>query len=240
MRNASCGLSSDRQEFLATANVTHIHKRPPTEVVLEHRNREREGTSNRGDRRIDHGTKWVGFVHSGQLPDNQNCFAHGNKENPSGPYGDVPGPDRWWPFALLFSPFRARPTDPKLGTYPTGVPRIRECLKRLHHLGDIGPRQRDQLLIPRMKGGLAPRTKVEHYRPTFLSPSDASQLSSDPDRPESATDQAIAAYGGGAREAVRALIVSNEFLEVQVAELQVAVSTGYTRGVPRDRKDWSD
>jgi hypothetical protein len=66
----------------------------------------------------------------------------------------------------------------------------------------------------------------------------------DSDRLEVATDQAIAACGGDARQAVRALLVTTEFLEVQIAELQAAVSNGYARGkfepVPRDRKDWYD
>ncbi len=66
----------------------------------------------------------------------------------------------------------------------------------------------------------------------------------DPDRVEIAADQAIAACGGNAREAVKALVVANEFLEAQVAELQAAVSNGYARGkfepVPHDRKDWYD
>jgi hypothetical protein len=66
----------------------------------------------------------------------------------------------------------------------------------------------------------------------------------EPDRLEAATDQAIAACGGNAREAVKALKLANEFLEAQVAELQAAVSNGYARGkfepVPPDRKDWYD
>jgi hypothetical protein len=45
-----------------------------------------------------------------------------------------------------------------------------------------------------------------------------------------ATDQAIAACGGNVRDAVKALIVANEFLEGQVAALQTAVSNGYSRG----------
>jgi stage V sporulation protein SpoVS len=64
------------------------------------------------------------------------------------------------------------------------------------------------------------------------------------DRLEAAADQAIAACGGNVRGAVKALIVANEFLETQVAELQTAVSNGFARGkfesVPRDRKDWYD
>jgi hypothetical protein len=66
----------------------------------------------------------------------------------------------------------------------------------------------------------------------------------DADRLEAATDQAIAACGGDARQAVTALIVANEFLEAEVRELQAAVSHRYARGkfepVPRDRKDWYD
>jgi hypothetical protein len=57
-------------------------------------------------------------------------------------------------------------------------------------------------------------------------------------------DQAIAAGGGDAREAVKALLIANGFLEKQIAALQAAVSTGYARGglldVPRDRKDGYD
>jgi hypothetical protein len=71
-----------------------------------------------------------------------------------------------------------------------------------------------------------------------------SQPPPEPDRLEAATDQAIAACGGDARHAVKALIVTNDFLVQQVAELQAAVSNGYARGkfepVPRDRKDWYD
>jgi hypothetical protein len=71
-----------------------------------------------------------------------------------------------------------------------------------------------------------------------------SQPTLEPDRLEAATDQAIAACGGNARDAVKALLVTNEFLQAQIAELRAAVSNGYTRGkfepVPRDRKDWYD
>jgi hypothetical protein len=66
-----------------------------------------------------------------------------------------------------------------------------------------------------------------------------SQPTPEPDRLELAADQAIAACGGDARNAVKALIVANEFLEAQVTELQAAVSNGYVR-LPRDRKDWYD
>jgi len=71
-----------------------------------------------------------------------------------------------------------------------------------------------------------------------------SQPTPEPDRLDVSTDQAIAACGGDARQAVKSLIVANEFLVAHVAELQSAVSNGYARGkfepVPRDRKDWYD
>jgi hypothetical protein len=60
---------------------------------------------------------------------------------------------------------------------------------------------------------------------------------------ESAADQAIAACGGDAREALKALIVANDFLEAHVAKLQAAVSTGYARGridVPQDCKEMAE
>ena len=57
---------------------------------------------------------------------------------------------------------------------------------------------------------------------------------------DAAADYAIAACGGHAREAVKALIVANDFLEAQVEELRAAVSTGYSRGRydhSRERKE---
>ena len=78
-----------------------------------------------------------------------------------------------------------------------------------------------------------------------MSPDPESQPTSEPDRLEAATDQAIAACGGNAREAVKALIVANQFLETDLEKLRAAVSTGYARGklfetLPCDRKDWYD
>jgi hypothetical protein len=52
----------------------------------------------------------------------------------------------------------------------------------------------------------------------------------DADRLEAATNQAIAACGGDARDAVKALIVANELLESEVCELMQAVSHAYARG----------
>ena len=47
---------------------------------------------------------------------------------------------------------------------------------------------------------------------------------------ELATDEAIAACGGNARDAVKALLVANEYLELEVCELMQAVSHAYARG----------
>jgi len=57
---------------------------------------------------------------------------------------------------------------------------------------------------------------------------------------EAAADQAIAAYGGDARAAVKTLLVTVDFLEAQVDELRSSVSAGYSRGrfdFQRDSKD---
>jgi Cdc6-like AAA superfamily ATPase len=54
----------------------------------------------------------------------------------------------------------------------------------------------------------------------------------DADKLEVAADQAIAACGGDARAAVKALIVANEYLE---AELEARVSAGYVRGYRHGR-----
>ena len=47
---------------------------------------------------------------------------------------------------------------------------------------------------------------------------------------EAAADEAIMACGGDARDAVKALIVANDFLESEVCELMQAVSHAYVRG----------
>jgi activator of 2-hydroxyglutaryl-CoA dehydratase len=69
----------------------------------------------------------------------------------------------------------------------------------------------------------------------------------DADQLEAAADRAIAARDGDPREAVKVLIVVNQFLETDLEKLRATVSTGYARGklseattVPRDRKDWYD
>ncbi|TYL82173.1 hypothetical protein FXB40_47310 [Bradyrhizobium rifense] len=47
---------------------------------------------------------------------------------------------------------------------------------------------------------------------------------------EAVADQAIAACGGDARQAVKALLVAVDFLEAEAVELRAAVSKGYSRG----------
>jgi stage V sporulation protein SpoVS len=58
----------------------------------------------------------------------------------------------------------------------------------------------------------------------------ANQPATESDSLEAATDQAIAACGGNARDAVKALIVANEYLEAEVCDLMQAVSHAYARG----------
>lgn len=60
----------------------------------------------------------------------------------------------------------------------------------------------------------------------------ARNLLSDTEALEAAADQAIAACGGDAREAVNALLIANEFLE---REMEERVSRGYVRGVKHGR-----
>ncbi len=50
-----------------------------------------------------------------------------------------------------------------------------------------------------------------------------------------AADQAIAACGGNARDAVKALLVATEFLEAEFEGLQADMSKGYARGYRRGR-----
>jgi len=98
------------------------------------------------------------------------------------------------------------------------------------------------------------KTKREHS--LGICPSRLSGMSSpaptteqsDADQLEAAADQAIATCGGDAREAVKALIVANHYLETDLEKLKAAASMGYGRGklmeeaktLPRDRKDWYD
>jgi hypothetical protein len=61
-------------------------------------------------------------------------------------------------------------------------------------------------------------------------PPTAPNLQADGDRLDVATDHAIATCGGNARDAVKALLVANEYLEAEIQELRAAVSSGYARG----------
>ena len=63
-----------------------------------------------------------------------------------------------------------------------------------------------------------------------MSQSVAPNPQADVDRLEAAADEAIAACGGDVRNALKALIVANEFLENEVCELMQAVSHAYVRG----------
>jgi hypothetical protein len=55
-----------------------------------------------------------------------------------------------------------------------------------------------------------------------------SDLSSlfDPSRYEQACDQAIAMCDGNVRSTIKALIMANEYLEIELEELQAAISNG--------------
>jgi hypothetical protein len=60
--------------------------------------------------------------------------------------------------------------------------------------------------------------------------SSVSQPNEQDDDLEAAVDQAIAVCDGDMRAAIRALIVANNLLETEVAELKKAVSHAYVRG----------
>jgi hypothetical protein len=51
-------------------------------------------------------------------------------------------------------------------------------------------------------------------------------LLSDIDRYEQACDQAIAMCDGNMRSTIKALIMANEYLEIELQELQTAISSG--------------
>jgi hypothetical protein len=62
-----------------------------------------------------------------------------------------------------------------------------------------------------------------------LAPEDANSLERD-------VDLAIAACGGDARSALRALLIANAFLEAELARATAATSKGYARrGTPQRR-----
>jgi hypothetical protein len=62
---------------------------------------------------------------------------------------------------------------------------------------------------------------------TFGSPAISEPfLPSDANRYEQACDQAIAMCDGNLRSTIKALIMANEYLEIELQELQVAVESG--------------
>jgi hypothetical protein len=56
-----------------------------------------------------------------------------------------------------------------------------------------------------------------------------------PEELDSAADQAIATCGGDMREAVKALIIANGFLEAKVEKLKADVSSVFARGYRHGR-----
>jgi stage V sporulation protein SpoVS len=66
--------------------------------------------------------------------------------------------------------------------------------------------------------------------PHNAAPNPQADASSDAAKLEVAADQAIAACGGNARDAVKALLVANEYLEQEVCDLMQAVSKAFVRG----------
>jgi hypothetical protein len=50
------------------------------------------------------------------------------------------------------------------------------------------------------------------------------------DRLDVAADQAIASCDGDLRSTIRALILANEYLELELAQCNAAVSMGFSRG----------
>jgi hypothetical protein len=63
-----------------------------------------------------------------------------------------------------------------------------------------------------------------------MSQSVAPNSQADAEGLEAAADEAIAACGGNAREAVKSLILANDYLQSEVCELMQAVSHAYVRG----------
>ena len=60
----------------------------------------------------------------------------------------------------------------------------------------------------------------------------------DVDRYEQACDQAIAMCDGNLRSTIKALIMANEYLEMELREVQAAVANGLApAGLPRARSD---
>jgi hypothetical protein len=60
---------------------------------------------------------------------------------------------------------------------------------------------------------------------------------SDPNRYEQACDQAIAMCDGNLRSTIKALIMANEYLEIELQELQAAISSGCAPKLSRANSD---
>jgi hypothetical protein len=72
---------------------------------------------------------------------------------------------------------------------------------------------------------MTPSLTTDHAMSSFSQPRSEAK-----DELEAAVDQAISACDGDLRATIRALIVANDYLEAEVAELMKAVSHAYTRG----------
>jgi stage V sporulation protein SpoVS len=66
--------------------------------------------------------------------------------------------------------------------------------------------------------------------PQSAAPNPQADAATDAAQLEAATDEAIAACSGNARDAVKALLVANEYLEQEVCDLMQAVSKAFVRG----------
>jgi hypothetical protein len=97
------------------------------------------------------------------------------------------------------------------------------------------PQRRGRFLLDGPTGRLTSVEQKENITQILVSGNDQVSSNSQPgaigdDGLEAAVDQAIAMCGGDKRSAIRALIVANEYLESEVAELMKAVSHAYARG----------
>ena len=66
--------------------------------------------------------------------------------------------------------------------------------------------------------------------PHNAAPNPQADAATDAAKLDAAADEAIAACGGNARDAVKALLVANEYLEQEVCDLMQAVSKAFVRG----------
>lgn len=74
--------------------------------------------------------------------------------------------------------------------------------------------------------------RASHLHDQYRAKAAPLRLQSDTEALEVAADQAIAACGGDEREAMKALLIANEFLE---RDMEENVSRGYIRGVKHGR-----